>query len=580
MRLLRVFARAYPWRTAAMVGCLLLAGVAEGAGLVGLLPLLAMATGGAIDGGAGATGSPPLADAVVSALNAVGLPPTAEVLLALIVGGTVLKAALTLLANRQVGYSVAGVATDLRLALIRALLSSRWEYHVHAPLGAFANAVASEASRASAAYLQATSIVMLVIQATVYAVVACLVSWQATVVALLGGVAMASVLHHLARLSRRAGVRQTKLGRSLLSQLIDTLQAVKPLKAMGREHLLGPLLEVETQRLNRALELEVVSRAGMRSLQEPLMVAVLAAGVYGAVTILALPLSTVIMLVLLCTRILDCLGRVQRDFQAFVAHESAFDALQDMIRRAEAARETKHGGAAPVLRRDVRLASVHFAYADEPVLREASLAAPVGQLTVITGASGAGKTTIADLIIGLIEPQQGSVLIDGVPLPALDLAQWRTMIGYVPQEPLLMHDSIAVNVTLGDPALSAADVDTALRAAGAEEFVSALPDGVETLVGERGLRLSGGQRQRIALARALVRKPALLILDEATTALDPDTEAGICETFRRLRGSVTILAIGHRGRLITMAERVYRVDGGTVVPIQLRPVYGAAATGS
>lgn len=563
-----------------MVGCLLLAGLAEGAGLAGLLPLLAMAAGGGIDSGTGASGASQLTDAVVRALSAVGLPATAEVLLALIVGGTALKAGLVLLANRQVGYSVAGVATDLRLALIRALLGSRWAYHVHAPLGAFANAVASEASRASAAYLQATSIVMLVIQASVYAVVACLVSWQATVVALLAGVAMAAVLHRLVRVSRRAGVRQTKLGKSLLSQLTDTLQAVKPLKAMGREHLLGPLLEAETQRLNRALELEVLSRAAMRALQEPLMVAVLAAGIYGALTILALPFSTIIMLVLLSTRILDCLGKLQRDFQDFVVHESAFDSLQSMIHTAEAAREIKHGGALPSLRREVRLAAVQFAYTDAPVLRGASLVAAVGQLTVITGASGSGKTTIADLIIGLIEPQQGSVLIDDVPLPALDLAHWRAMIGYVPQEPLLMHDNIAANVTLGDPGLSAADAVAALRAAGAEDFIAQLPEGMDTVVGERGLRLSGGQRQRIALARALVRRPALLILDEATTALDPDSEAAICETFRRLRGSLTILAICHQGRLITMADRVYRVDGGTIVPVHLRPAHRAAAMGS
>lgn len=580
MRLLRVFARAHPYRTAVMLGCLSLAGLAEGASLSGLLPLLTMGTGGAgANGGDGAARSSPLGAAVVGALHAVGLPPTAEVLLAVIIAGTALKAALVLLANQQVGYSVARVATDLRLALIRALLSTRWEYYVHAPLGAFANAVASEAARASDAYLRATTIAMLLIQAAVYAVVACLVSWQATLVALLAGVVLASVLHHLVRMSRRAGARQTKLAKSLLSKLTDALRAVKPLKAMGREHLLGPLLEGETQRLNRALELEVLSKATMRALQEPLIVVVLAAGGYGALTILALPFSTVLVLVLLCTRILDCLGKVQRDLQELVACESAFDSLQEMTRQAEAAREIKHGGAAPILQQGVRLAGVRFAYDETPVLHEASLTAPAGQLTVITGPSGSGKTTIADLVVGLIRAQDGTVLIDDVPLLALDLAQWRAMIGYVPQDTLLMHDSVTANVTLGDPGLTAADVDAALDAAGAQEFVSALPQGIDTVVGERGLRLSGGQRQRIALARALVRSPALLILDEPTTALDPETEAVICETFRRLRGRVTILAICHQGRLIEGADRVYRVEGGVVVPVLVRPLYGTAAAG-
>jgi len=132
----------------------------------------------------------------------------------------------------------------------------------------------------------------------------------------------------------------------------------------------------------------------------------------------------------------------------------------------------------------------------------------------------------------------------------------------VPQENWLLHDTVARNVTLGDAALGAADVEYALRAAGAWDFVAALPDGAATVVGERGARFSGGQRQRIMIARALAHRPRLLILDEATASLDPATEAALCETLAALRGEITILAISHQRALVDTADRVYRVEKG------------------
>src|SRR3989338_3830451 len=139
------------------------------------------------------------------------------------------------------------------------------------------------------------------------------------------------------------------------------------------------------------------------------------------------------------------------------------------------------------------------------------------------------------------------------------------MIGYVPQDTLLLHDTILGNVTLGDPDLAEHDAARALRAAGAWDFVAAMPDGIHTTVGERGAKLSGGERQRLAIARALARGPKLLILDEATSALDAETEAEICASLRALRGSLTILAISHRPALVAAADRVYRVEEGTIV---------------
>ena len=188
---------------------------------------------------------------------------------------------------------------------------------------------------------------------------------------------------------------------------------------------------------------------------------------------------------------------------------------------------------------------------------------PAGGITAIVGPSGAGKTTVIDLVTALLRPQEGEVLIDDLPLQRVDWRAWRRMIGYVPQDTVLLHDTVRNNVTLGDPELTEADAVSALRAAGIWDVVSGMPEGLDTIVGERGGKLSGGQRQRVAIARALAHKPRVLILDEATSALDPETEAAICRTLEGLRGELTIVAISHQSPLVDVADRVYRMGDGT-----------------
>jgi ATP-binding cassette subfamily C protein len=216
---------------------------------------------------------------------------------------------------------------------------------------------------------------------------------------------------------------------------------------------------------------------------------------------------------------------------------------------------------------------VRLSYDGAPVFDGLDLEIPRGELTAIIGASGAGKTTIVDLVTGLVRPDAGRVLVDGVALEELDLARWRRCIGYVTQETLLFNDTIRTNVTLGDPELGDADVERALREAGAADFVRARPEGIAAPVGERGALLSGGQRQRIAIARALVRRPKLLILDEATAALDPDAEAAVWATVAELRGKTTVVAISHQPALLGVADRTYRIEKRHAVRVE--PVPGA-----
>ncbi len=561
MRLMLTFFRAYPGQTVIMLVALLLAGIVEGIGLSALLPLLNIATRSQ----AGTGQHEPQNEferIAINALHDIGITPTLGVLLTIIVLAVTLKSVMLLIARKRVGYTAAQVATDLRLEMLRAILRSKWEFFLHQPVGRLSNSLATEAQRSSESFVNGAVVITLILQAIIYGSVALAVSWKATLISLSAGVAIISISHFLVRMARKAGKRQTSLLITLLSRLTDTLQSVKPLKAMANEHLADNVLADTTSKLNKALKKQVFSSAVLNAAQEEMFAIVIALGMYVALVNYGMPFETVLVLVVVLGRMLSYLSKVQKQYQKVVVGESAFWSMKAAIQEARDAEEHLGSGAMPTLDHGIRLDEIHFAYDQHRVLSGACLEVPAGKLTTLIGPSGSGKTTIIDLVIGLLRPQAGAVRIDDVPLSELDLKAWRRMIGYVPQETLLLHDSILHNVTLDDPELTEQDAVQALKSAGAWEFVEHLPQGIQSTVGERGSKLSGGQRQRIMIARALVHKPGLLILDEATSALDPNSEAAIGRTMQELRGKLTILAISHQTALVTAADCVYRLDNG------------------
>ncbi len=559
MRAILAFVRAYPRQSVLVLTALVVAGTLEGISMTALLPVLTVALERepADPSGVGGIAS--------KLLRGIGLEPTITTLLALLVVGITATSVVALLARREIGYTVAQVATDLRLQLLRSLIAARWEYYLRQPVGKLSNAMAGEAGAAAQAYLSATTMIASAIQTAAYSAVAFAVSWKATAAYVVVALVIAVALHSMVRLARRAGKRSTKMMTQLMTGLFETLQSVKPLKAMGREHLADAVLAAQTLELNAATRRLVVAREGRKAIQQPVVAIMMAAGTWVGLELWKLPMATVLVLMILLSRVLFNFGKVQGDYQELVTYESFYWSLRRTLD--EAAREVEQmtGRIPPMLEREIALEHVEFAYAGTPVLHDCSLRIPFGSFASIVGPSGAGKTTLIDLIVGLVRPQQGRILLDGVDLEEVDLHAWRRMIGYVPQENLLLHDTIARNVTLGDPELGPADIEYALRAAGAWPFVEGLPDGIRTVAGERGARFSGGQRQRIMIARALAHRPRLLILDEATASLDPATEAAVCESLAGLRGQVTILAISHQRALVEAADRVYRLEKGRVL---------------
>ncbi len=554
MRTLLTYIMVFPRRSAFVMVALLAAGVAEALSLTALLPLLSIAVGDTDESGVG--------QFMVQVLQKIGISPTLDTILLIIVSGMFLKGIILLIANRQVGYTVAHVATALRLDLIEALLASRWHYYLRQPVGALANSVATEAYRAANGFEHSVNVLALSIQVTVYAIVALFISWQATVASLLIGMFLLIVLHRLVRATRRAGAKQTRLLRDLLTYLSDVLSSVKSLKAMSRDNVADAILHEQTQQLEKATRREVMNRAALMALQEPILAALTASGLYLALVVWQLSLPEVMVMVFLLTRILGLLNKTQRRFQQLTVQESAYWALRKAAEDARDAAERTTGELEPTLQKGINLSHVIFDYGSKSIFKDLDIEIPIKSFTAVMGPSGVGKSTLLDLLCGLTEPKSGEVLIDEISLHDINLRQWRHMIGYVSQDTILLHDTILNNILVGEPALDSADAERALKQAGAWHFVSALPEGMQTIVGERGGLLSGGQRQRIAIARALAHRPQLLLLDEPTSALDPESEQTICETLQQLSADLTIVAVSHQPAVINAADNVFILSNG------------------
>ena len=471
--------------------------------LLSLLPLLELASAGA-GTARSADGGPALA-----ALDRLGVPTTAGVLLGLIVAGIWLKGLFLWLAMRHVGNTVADVATELRMRLLRALLHARWSFFTVLSPGDLSSAIGMEAHRAASAYRQAAAALARVVGVVLYAGLAFLVSWRMALLALFVGLVCTVGLAGLVRLAREGGQAQTATMRSLLAHITDALNTMKALRAMGCEEEAGRILRADVEGLRRAQRGQVFAYESLRALHEPVTAAFLAAGLYAALAMGGHPPNTLLLLLLLFHRTMGGIQQVQAEYQSMVAGESAFQSLVHLTRRAEAAPEARRGALnPPPLRSGIRLEKVSFAYGGRDVLKGVTCFLPAGELIVLTGPSGAGKTTLTDLILGLHAPSSGSVRVDGVLLERVDLPAWRRQVGYLPQDAILLHGTVYQNVALGRPHVRRADVDEALRAAGAWGFVAERAEGVDYDVGAAGGRLSGGQRQRIALAPRVGRPPA------------------------------------------------------------------------
>jgi ATP-binding cassette, subfamily C, bacterial len=556
------------------VATALIGSIAEGAGLVLLLPLLSAA--GMNFGSSTAAGR--FATLSQQLLLRAGVPHTYW--LPAVLGIFLLVGALRSMLRRSQSMMSYTTTINIQLALSRRIYQSvvkaQWGYLVRQRSGGFTHLLTDELRRVTDAVTLSFSLINIGSLTLLYLAVALKLSAPMTLLVLaLGGV--------LLFLQRSALSRTRASGKALSASVGEVYAATE-------EHLLNlksvKTYDAEDRDIQMFADLSAdVAHHSVRSARfqaasafrfEVGSLIALGSVIFLALGVLHVQPATMLLLLAIFTRLMPQLATLQGQVHQYASILPSFDHVlsieADCLAHAEpTSLEPDAHASTPrlTLQHEFRLDNIWFAYQTsaprdpEFVLKGIDLPIQAGLITAVIGPSGAGKSTIADLVNGLLIPTQGSLSLDGNQLGPAEIRQWRRQVGYVGQETVLFHQSVRENLLWARPDATDEELRTALTHASAT-FVYDLPGGLESIVGDRGILLSSGQRQRISLARALLRQPTLLILDEATNALDVENEARILDAIQSLRGTLTILMIAHRASAIRRADRIFELEAGLI----------------
>jgi ATP-binding cassette subfamily C protein len=570
LRSMSVSLRAVPPLQRAIVAVgVCIAGVFELVGFAAIIPLLSVMSPEAQMPMGGRREM--VHNALENAYVTVGLPMNLVTLLLTILLFMVIKAVISIAVTRYVARVMTRLNTETRLNVIRTVMQARWTFYARQRLSRLVSAAGESSNAAGEAFQLSTDMLAAFLRIGIYLLI-CYVIAPAMVLVAAGIAAIMAVTYGaLVRQSKRAGKGQSRAMRRMKADLTDVFIGIKSIRAMGRQAHMSTLLSKESEALDQSMKSRVLSAEYAEELQAPIIAICLVLGLLGGSHVLGLGGHELLLAAILLVRLVNTFGFVQRGSQRLTMAQVWLRSARKVIAAARSNQEQLTGTVPPDPEAGVRFETVSFRHANgKELLHKVDFDVAAGRITTLVGPSGVGKTTTLDLIIGLLPPRSGRLLLGGVDSAEVDIAKWRQMIGYVPQDITLFHDNVRNNVALGEERFSDEEVWRALRAAGADEFVEALPDRLDHVVGERGQMISGGQRQRIALARALLHRPAILILDEATAGLDRETEETICARIREMvdRDGLTVLAVTHGEAWRQIADRIYKMAEGNIVPVE------------
>lgn len=531
---------------------MLLQSVTTGIGLFLILPLLDL-IGLSVGGG-----HPRLMAPIQTSFDALGLPLN---LVSMLVFYTLVLSLVAWIgymeqvtSNRlQKGYT-----QHLRLKLYQALLDVPWPFFLSRKLSDMLHVLTTQVQGVTLCNHQALRLINQFFLVSAYIALGFMLSWQMTLCAVACGMLLLALMLPAQRLTSKVGKRQLEQSQTLFQSITEQLSALKMIKATALEPEFMAILSQNSNQAETQLQQIMLLTERNRLLFRLVSVALLSVFMYAALNIFLLPVATVLLLFIVFARVLPLVSSTQQMYQRLLQHLPAFDGISEFEQSLKHAMPEDTPQKPIAFNTAIRVEHLSFAYPKTPhqqVLSELSCVIPKNKTICISGPSGVGKSTFADMLTGLIKPTEGGVWVDDTRLSEAHSQSWRKRIAYVTQDPFLFHATVRDNLTWFKNDRSDEALYEALKLARAD-FVLQLEDGLETMIGDRGVRLSGGERQRLALARALLMQPDILILDESTNALDTENVEAIQGVLNALHGRMTIIIITHQLEMIKLADQV------------------------
>lgn len=549
------------WRLPVVIVWTALVGIGEGVSVVLLLPLL-IRTGIAAGNSQGYA-----VNLLDRTLALVGATTPLRILVVIVV-----------IAALQTGLAVALIwwtsilarryQSQRQLEMFGAFMRAKWNFIANKKSGEITNAIITESERLGGALTICLSLLASVVITIIYVILALIITWQVTLSLIGFALAIALAMAQLYRTTYAAGQSLAPLNAELQSALTEHFAGAKFIKASGGVHRAAVRIQSLVQKLGKTNATASSLPGTVRTILEFLAFVGLATILVLSSRWMGLAAGNVVIVLALFARLFPRISMLQAQLHHLNWNVPAVEVINNLQAAAEAEAERQGGSSEPLtIKRPTVLAvrNLQVRFGERAVLDRINLTIPIPGLLAVVGRSGAGKSTLVHALLGLADPSEGSIQLGPHDLASAPLGSWRRTFGYVPQETILFHASIKANLTMTNPAASDSEIKTAALRAHAFDFIDLLPDGFDTIIGDQGVKLSGGQRQRLGIARALLMNSAVLVMDEAMSALDAKSKSELLRTIEELRTQIGILLVAHRLAAARSADMVCVFEGGRIV---------------